>query len=163
MRTVYPSVLSHASLRSCFLARQPPRLAVTVTAVRTDRLDHPADEHVAELALVTVTIHAVLHCGVDVAADRPTGCLRPATTATLSRTSNTRTSRYAIAAFQGYWTRRSDPQQHRSWRTPDGPTTGDKVVPCSWRDSPHGGPMLLASDTVRSWHCIEVGDNQPSA
>ena len=24
--------------------------------------------------------------------------------------------------------------------------TGDEVVPCSWRNSPHGGPMLLAGD-----------------
>ncbi len=30
---------------------------------------------------------------------------------------------------------------------PGGPITGDGVVPCSWRNSAHGGPMLLAGDS----------------
>lgn len=54
--------------------------------------------------------------------------------------------------------RRVHPQRHRCWWTPGGPTTGDEVVPCSWRNSPQGGPMLLASDTRPSF----LGDSGSS-
>ena len=40
-------------------------------------------------------------------------------------------------------------QQHLCWGTPGGPITGERVVPCSWRNPPHGGPMLVAGDSVR--------------
>ena len=50
--------------------QQPPRLAVTVAAVRTDRLHHHPDEHVGQLTLAAVTDQTELLGGGDVAADR---------------------------------------------------------------------------------------------
>ena len=50
--------------------QQPPRRAVTVAAVRTDRLhDHP-DEHIGQLTLAAVTLQTELLGGGDVTADR---------------------------------------------------------------------------------------------
>src|SRR5207244_4475331 len=45
-----------------------PRLAATIAAVRADRLDHRADELIAELVLTAVAIQAERDRGVDIAA-----------------------------------------------------------------------------------------------
>src|SRR5205807_4048379 len=64
----------------------------------------------------------------------------------------TRTSLKLIATCLGRlsvrW--RLQPQRRRRWwMLRGGPITGGGMVPCCWRNSPQGGPMLLAGDT--SW------------
>ena len=40
-------------------------------------------------------------------------------------------------------------QQHRTDGPRGGPITGGQVVPSHWRNTPQGGPMPLAGDTIR--------------
>ena len=67
-----------------------------------------------------------------------------------SRTSNTRTSRNAIAALPEplSGTAASAPSTAPTLVDPEGgPITGAQVVPSHWRNSPQSGPMPLAGDT----------------
>ena len=89
--------------------QQPPRRTVAVAAVRPDRLHHRADEPVAELLFAAVTNQTQPLGGGHVAADRlavhPRQPLRRpdpsprSHSRSTSPTSNTPTSRNAIAAF----------------------------------------------------------------
>ena len=140
--------------------QQPPRVTPAIRAVRAHNLHHRADEPVGELLLTAVADQTPLNRGGHVAADRlavqPRQPLRrpdplapqpqPQHFTNLVHTNLPERHRRPPGPLVGR--RQLHRQRHRRWWTPGGPITGDEVVPCSWRNSPQGGPMLLASDTL---------------
>ena len=82
--------------------------------------------------------------------DRPQS-LGPAARCSTSLILCTLTSRKAVAAFPDpptLWLQERAAAQPLPGH-PGGPITGERVVSCSWRNSPQGGLMLLTSDTQR--------------
>ncbi len=134
------------------LVMRPQRLpagAVPVGAVRADPLTHLADQLVAQLALAPVADQPGLHPGGHVTldrlavhqrqpGDRPfalTPQPQPQDLSDLMHLNLPEAHRHLPGPLSVRW--RLQPQRRRRWwMLRGGPITGEKVVPCCWRNSP---------------------------
>jgi len=124
--------------------QQPPRIAMTIAGVRADRLHDRPRELIGQLHLAAIGPQAVRDRSLDIAADglavhprqqlHGSDTLAPQPSRRTSRTSNTGTSRNAIAAFLSHWQKAASP-----------PAATLQLVNPGWsHDWRQGGPMPLA-------------------
>jgi len=136
-----------------------PGSAVAVGAVGTNRFAHNGNQLVAERLLAGVTVEAGTGGRLHVAPHRLSvdgrqpgdGALplapqpQPQDLSNLVHWNLPEAHRHLPGPLSVRW--RCQPQRRRWWwMLRDGPMTGEEVVPCCWRNSPSGGPMLLAGD-----------------
>ena len=159
--------------KACWPPQRCPRRAVTIGAVRTHQLTHLTDQLVAELALAAVAGHTAGNRGPHIAVHRLAVHQRRRSTERYPspRSHHRRTSRISctwtslkliatclcrcrsggdsnLSSVAAGACSRVVPSLAKRWSHAAG-ETHLTVVPCGWRYSPHGGPMLLAGDTRR--------------
>ncbi len=142
-----------------------PAGAVAVGAVRADQLAHLADQPVCQLSFVAVADQPGLGPGRHVTLDRLAVhqrqpghgpfALAPHPQAQdfsdLMHLNLPEAHRHLPGPLSVRW--RCQPQRRRRWwMLPSGPITGERVAPSCWRNSPRGGPILLAKPTSQWPH-----------
>ena len=139
-----------------------PGRAVAVGAMRADLLADLADQLVGDLGFALISDHSKGASRLDVSAnglsvhrgqslDRAQALTpqpEPQDLTDLEHVNLPECHRHLLGPLSVWW--RVQPQRRRRWwMLRGGPITGERVVPCCWRNLWRGGPFSLAGDTRR--------------